>query len=73
MYNAIHYALNFLVFGGFSPLRIRSAPKALPLAGQPYFGPKALFQAEQELPPRIMTVRVVSNKRVFDFFIVVYF
>src|SRR5215218_10084335 len=68
----VHYAFNFLVFGAFSPLKTRSAPKAFPLAGQPYFGPKALFHAEQELPPSMMTIVITINKRVFDFFIVVY-
>jgi len=32
------YDLNFLAFGVFSPLNIRSAPTFLPLLGHPYFG-----------------------------------
>ena len=34
--------------GTSSPAKIRSAPTFLPLLGQPYFGPKALFHNLQE-------------------------
>jgi hypothetical protein len=58
--NACRQALNFFVLGGFSPLRIRSAPKAFPLAGHPYLGPNALFQTLQELPDSMISEQVTA-------------
>ena len=45
-----NYALNFLAFGTFSPLRILSAPTFLPLLGQPYFGPNKFRNTLQDEP-----------------------
>jgi len=53
--------LNFFVLGGFSPLSIFSAPKALPLAGQPYLGPKTLFQTLQDEPVDTIARKAEAN------------
>src|SRR5690606_31809583 len=53
--------LNFFAFGGFSPLSILSAPKALPLAGQPYLGQKTLFQTLQDEPVDIIARKAEAN------------
>jgi hypothetical protein len=55
------YALNFLALGSFSPLRIRSAPAFLLLAGQPYLGPNTLFQSLQEELPDTTRKQAVIN------------
>jgi hypothetical protein len=66
--SSIDQALNFFALGGFSPLRILSAPNDLPFAGQPYFGPNTLCQTLQELPEHMMTrqIKNTSILRVAD-------
>lgn len=56
--------LNFFALGTFSPLNIFSAPTALPLPGQPYLGPNALFHNLQEEPNKRI-VEKAENKRMF--------
>jgi hypothetical protein len=41
--------LNLGALGTFSPLKIRSAPTALPLPGQPYFGPNTLHELVKKI------------------------
>src|SRR3954470_16392971 len=53
----LFYALNFLAFGTFSPLRILSAPTFLPSLGQPYFGPNKLRNMLQEEPVVIINAQ----------------
>jgi len=59
-----NYALNFLAFGTFSPLSIRSAPTFFPLEGQPDLGPKR----PQELLHRMIKKLAVTST-VFWIFI----
>jgi hypothetical protein len=61
--------LNFLALGTFSPASILSAPTFLPLPGQPYFGPKALFHNLQEDPNKTMRTQVIRRKREDTVFI----
>jgi predicted PhzF superfamily epimerase YddE/YHI9 len=53
--------LNFRVFGGFSPLRIFSAPNDLPFAGHPYLGPNTLFHTLQELPEKTIKRQIMKT------------
>lgn len=63
---------NFLALGGFSPLRIRSAPNALPSAGQPYFGPNTLFTRLQELTGS-MTIAQAAARNILRSVAIVFF
>jgi hypothetical protein len=58
--------LNFLAFGGLSPLKIRSAPKDLPFVGHPYFGPNTLFQTLHELPVISIIAHVAATINLLD-------
>ena len=58
--------MNFFVFGGFSPLNIRSAPYDLPFVGHPYFGPKTLFQTLQEVPLSIIIAQATATNNLLD-------
>ena len=65
-------ALNFLAFGAFSPLSMRSAPNDFPLAGHPYFGPNILFHTLHEVPENTITTQVEINSSFRDVRIIVY-
>jgi hypothetical protein len=58
--------LNFFAFGGFSPLNILSAPNDLPLAGQPYLGPKTLFHTLHDVPPVAIMMHANPTNNFFD-------